>query len=492
MRRYAGFLIIVALGASLIAWYVLRTHRDPRDVKRETEARLRARFAACMLGQPANERYDRRLRAVMVASHDDPTWPKRCIPYGNAALKATGENGTVEPYLSSGNLFDPVVTTLLSPRSVDVDFAAATREVPRPREPTMPTDLPRLHASFVEEATGETDLAVMLGREVACRFAPKDGGLEPIARCSFVADGVRRDRRPELVKGSGEILLHDYRTVTSWRTGTKLLERPLEVKPTRSGNTLLAIAQSKRPTLVVLDGGAPRDVALDRPATTTGEVALAGDQLVWYERGHVFARALLPAVGPVVDLGPAPAGIIRQSCTASSTVAAVLDVDGKEQWQLALRVGDRWTLSAPIPVTNRSRLHCQADRAVVMTVDHEEALTVQRVDCTPAGCTPASVEMRTRAGEVAAVPDGNDVVLVWAHEAVWMVRAPLVELPKAKRIALSEGYAPSVRFIPNSPLVQGLAAYVRGVSTIVLLQSSGTLAVHVRDGRVEPVRAIYE
>jgi hypothetical protein len=495
MRRFGGFLIIVAVGASLIAWYVLRDHPDADALRDQAKARTRARFVACLIGQPASDRSNQRLRAVMLASHDDPTWPKRCIPYAKAAEKATGEKSSAVPFLDGTKreeVFETQVTSLLYPRSDKVDFAAVTRDVPRPKEPTHATDLGHLHTSFVDDAVGDTDLTAILGREVACRFAPKDGGLEPIARCSFLADGVRV-RRPIIVKGSGEVLVHDYKSVFSWRTGARLMERPLAISPARSGDTILGLAEGKRATLLVQEGGKLRELALDRPANPRGELTLASDQLVWLERGHVFARALLPVPGPVTDLGVAPDGIIRRSCAANGTVAVILEVDNTNDWQLALRVGDRWKLVGPIPVTDRSRLECQKDRAVVMTIAQDGAtLTITRADCTLEGCKPASVELARQAKVIDVVPDGDEVVLVWAHDAVWMARGRLADLAGAKRIALYDGIGTLDHYIANSKLVQGIRVFVRGASTIVLLQSSGTLAVHARDGRVERVRPIYE
>jgi hypothetical protein len=496
LRRLAGWLVALLAGVALLVGYLARDHTPPATRADLAEARARARLAACLIGQPPGPTAAPLLRATQIASHDDPAWPKRCIPYAKE-LERLDESPTSSPSTALANddpfeVLDVSVSHAIETANNDLDFAAVTRDVPRPRPAPVLPEPGTLHEDSVDQSTGDPDLQLRFDDDAVCQLAAKDGGLEPIARCSFVADrlgfGDRR-RHVELVPSTGgapPLAFAAWREIAGWSDGRPVVAGKLE-STWRTGDRTFALAAAPRPSLLVHDANGTRTLALDRPRTVAGARLFAG-HLVWHERGTLYARALGESLGPVVTIGKGDAPS-RSTCVAGDTAALIL----RDDRHLALRVGERWAVVGPISA--EGRLHCLAGRAVIAHVEtsRRDNAVITRTDCTLAGCTDARVELAARSEAAVAVPVGDETLVAWAHDAIWMVRGPLAALPTAKRVPVVNGFGVSARYVPYSRLVQRMHAYVRGESVVLLLASAGEpFAVHVRGDKLEAVRVVYD
>ena len=493
VRRLAGWLVAALCGIALLVWYVTHDFPAPKDgAEKQAERRARARLSACLIGLPPGHNADAHLRATAIAAHDDATWPKRCVPYARELEQATRRYAA---HLSSelqrddrASLPSHDVATAISAASTGIDFERVTRDVPRPPPAPLLPEPGLLHGEWVDETTGDPDLQLRF-EDVACQLAAVDGGLEPVARCSFVVDRLARSLRSlALVPATGgapPLVLVRGDEIAGWRDGTPLITADV-LRSWRDGTRVLAVTAGPRPTLWLHDGTAARAIAIDRPRTLT-DASVAGGHLVWRERGGLFARALGDTLGPVVEVAKDAHDPTNRSCaTAGVTALVVRTADGSH---LALRIGERWAVVGPI--AQRHALHCTSHSAVLT---HVEDGVVERTDCTLAGCTSAKIALPAakRSALAIAVPLGDETAVVWVYDAVWMVRGRLADLPAAKRMPLFNGYGGSAPYTANSELVQRLQGHARGESLVVILGSIEPRAIHVRGDRVEPVRVVLD
>ena len=489
LRRLGGWLVAALCGLALLVWYVAREHPETAErSSRDAELRAEARLAACLIGSRPGPDADQLLRATAIAAHADPTWPKRCVPYARELEKIGDRYQNVSTALERDRhavFATGDVASAISTRNTRIDFERITRDVPRP--PPAPA-LPQpglLHGEWLDEATGDPDLQLRL-EEVACQLAAVDGGLEPVARCSFVVDRLA-PRSLELVAATGggpPLAFSRGREVAEWSDGRSLITADV-VRPWRAGTHVFAIAPHPRPTLWIHDGTATRTIAIDRPRTL-GDAFNIGGNLVWRERGGLYARSLGETLGAVVEIAKGAFEPRRRGCAAANVAALVVR---SENTHLALRIGERWALVGPI--ADDHALHCTNTGAVLT---HVADGVVERTDCTLAGCTSAKIELpAAKPSELAiAVPVGEETAVIWVYDAVWMVRGRLAELAAAKRVPLFNGYGGSAPYTPNSELVQRLRGHARGASLVLILGSLEPRAIHVRGDRVEPVRVVFD
>ncbi|MEO8844614.1 MAG: hypothetical protein ABI591_23940 [Kofleriaceae bacterium] len=448
-----------------------------------------------------------RLRAIQLAGAAD--WPKRCAPYAAAvegALRHEGGSRHDEGsrQLADGKLFehlsiDSDVEALLTPAADEriVALADVARDVPAPPAPTLLAHDVVTVASRASQLTelGDHDLALVLSEQVACRFAARDGGLDPVAHCSYPADAFAQPRRWSLVRTTtAELQVVADDGIRAFATGELVLAT---TTPTAQASdvagSLFVWPRDATRTSVLRRAPTGATTILPLPHKLDGSATVVRDQLLWTEHGRVVGVDLSgPKVGPIYVVAKA-AHLPEPVTCATTEIAAALVVSGDDTYRVAVLANGAWQLSATGP---RYDLHCSGATVTGLTAEaRSSGLEIARLDCTAAGCTPSTARIGHIAGPFAVAPIGSATIVVWVDDLVRGISGPLSGLATAKPFAIYDGSRfeqLSRRQTSATELIQGVDVVGRGASAIVVLHGDGVRLVHVRDGKPERVDVVFD
>lgn len=505
MRRNVAIVALGAIAIVLLVWYLARSYGDHRNLGRLAYAR--ARLAACLVGEPVDRHGadQTRLRAIQLAGA--PDWPKRCATYAADVETALGStrSSVAEPgpaVLEAGKLFEfyhleSRVAELLTPGEDEPtpDWAQATRGVPLPPTPvTLATEVGVVARSDYDvQDTGEHDLVLQFREEATCRFAASAGGLEPIARCSYPADALALTsgdwRLADSDAGADYVIASDG--VRAFATGERVLASSWRADASVVNGAIYAWPTDAKLTTVARRAPDGKQSLLRVPVPSEGQ--LLRDQLIWHSGKRVVAASVAgDKLGPVVEVAKLDVAPVTGGCFTSGIVAVQLEV-ADDQYRLATFANDTWRVGEVGP---RYALKCEGGKVVGLHTSRDDTnVKIDRIDCSSTGCATTTATVAGIDELYAVTAIGDATMLVWADTAIRAVTGPLAQLPTQKSVPLFDGFAPdhmNEKQVDSAMLVQGLHAFGRGSSAIVLFGGDGVGAIHVRDNKPERVQVVFE
>jgi hypothetical protein len=352
----------------------------------------------------------------------------------------------------------------------------------------------RIHRDLQE--SGERDLVLALGNEVSCRLKANAGGLEPIARCSYPPDALALFRGWTLASSrTGDGFVSTSDGVRSFSTG----ERVLPLSPEDLNRVDVSIVDG---TIYAWPGDAKLTTVARRTpdgktsplkVRATGESMLVGDQLIWRERKHVVAMSVASgkpsAPVEVTNVAGRP---LRGGCATQDIIAVPLEVDSIES-RIALYANGTWTVTEPGP---QYWLRCEGSRVVGLHTSRSSkgTLDIERIDCTSVDCkkSSGSVDGVSERADVGAI--GDATIVVWADDFLRAVSGRLAQLRHEKSFVIFNGFDAEHMHGRQTAgsLVHSIHVFARGDSAIVVVDSEGQRAIHVRDRKPERVAVVFE
>lgn len=508
LRRNVIAIVLAAIAAGIATRAFTRAPAHSRETRDLSIAR--ARLSACLLGEPVSRIGPDivRLRAIQLAGASG--WPKRCTPYAAAVERAlphdegrSGDDGSRA--LDRGELFqnysiESHLDELLTPASDEPIAALAdvARDVPLPPPPlVLPHEVPAV-ASRAEPLIdlGDRDLTLVLGDQIACRFAASAGGLEPVAHCSYPADALADAQNQwSVVRATAaadlQVVTNDG--VRAFTTGDRIVATAAAVQASNLAGTLFVWpADATRASVLRRDPSGATTI-LRLPHKLDESATLVRDQLLWTEHERVVGVSLAgPTVGTVYEVAKA-AHLPRPVTCATDEIAAALVVVGDDQYRVAVLANGTWRLSDTGP---RYDLHCSGKAVTGLSTDARSyGIDIDRIDCDATSCTPSKATLEHISGPHAVAAIGKDTIVVWVDDLVRGVRGPLAALTSVKPFAIYDG----ARYeqldhqqVSATELVQGVDVVGRGASAIVVLHGDGIRLVHVRDGKPERVSLVFD
>ncbi len=508
LRRNIVIVVLAAIAAGIAIWVFTRPAARPPGMHEVPIAR--ARLARCLLGEPvARTGPDiSRLRAIQLAGAAD--WPERCAPYA-AALEHAIPHDDDRPddegsrALAAGRLFESyaienAVGALLTPGPNEpiVSPTEVARAVPPPPAPTL---LPHEVAAVASSAwrlddLGDPGLALVLGDQVACRFAAHDGGLDRVAHCSYPPDALAyawNRWSPVRTTTAADLLVVANGAIRSFATGERVVETKTARQAWNVAGTLFVWPADATRTSVLRRSPTGATTILRLPHALDTSATLVRDQLLWTEHERVVGVALVGAkVGAVYEVAKA-ARLPRPVTCATNEIAAALVTSGEAEYRIAVLANGTWRLAPPGP---RYDLQCSGGTVTGLTANaRSSGIAIARIDCDVAGCTPSHATLDDIAGPYAVAALGKATIVVWVDDLVRGVRGSLAGLARAKRFAIYDG-ARAERLDSKQTSMTELIHHIdvvgRGRSAIVVLQGDGIQLVDVRDGKPERVNVVFD
>jgi len=507
LRRNAVIVVLAAVAAGIATWAF--TRKPPELASQRAIATARARLSACLIGQPVSrESIDgQRLRAIQLAHVED--WPKRCGPYAEEVERALPHHGGVATddgsrALYGGHVFanynvNHDVSSLLSPDDDEPILALAdvARDVPPPPAPVL---LPREVVEVARRSStpidvGEHDLGIVMPDEVACRFAARDGGLEPLAHCSYAADALMSERRWARVPSTSatDLALLAADGIRAFATGDRLAAGTRNSQAWEVAGTLYVFPADATRTSVLRRDASGATTTLRLPHHLDESATMVGTQLLWTEHDRVVGVSLDAAKPSSMYEVAKGVHLPEAAPCATADIAAALLVDKDDQARVAVFSKGSWRVTEPGP---HYQLSCTGATVTGLDADKRSTeLAIERIDCNADRCTHSAGKMPSVTGAYAVAAAGSDTIVVWVGATVVGVEGPIASLATAKPFVIFDGSTYEnleAKEFSSSELVQHVDVFARGASMIVVVSGDGLELVHVRDGKPERVAVTFD